>query len=95
MGGADERRSARTCDPIFASPVRRHHAHYEIDSVLPPSQQMVELTAAVAGDVEWFVNNERILPQHDNRLFWQLAPGEWRVRMVSRVGTAEATITVE
>jgi hypothetical protein len=55
MGGADERRSARRSDPIFASPVRRHHAHYEIDSVLPPSQQMVELTAAVASDVEWFV----------------------------------------
>jgi hypothetical protein len=55
MGGADERTSARRSDPIFASPVRRHHAHYEIDSVLPPSQQMVELTAAVASDVEWFV----------------------------------------
>ncbi|PYL32492.1 MAG: hypothetical protein DMF38_14940, partial [Verrucomicrobia bacterium] len=40
------------------------NAHYEIDPVLPPSQQMVELTAAAARDVEWFVNNERILPQH-------------------------------
>ena len=56
---------------------------------------MVELTAAVASGIEWFVNNERILPQHDNRFFWQLAPGEWRVRVVSRVGTAEETITVE
>jgi len=71
------------------------NAHYEIDPVLPPSQQMVELTAAAARDVEWFVNNERILPQHDSRFFWQLAPGEWNVRAVSRVGTAEETITVE
>ena len=71
------------------------YAHYEIDPVLSPSQQMVELTAAAATDVEWFVNNERILPQHDSRFFWQLAPGEWNVRAVSRVGTAEATITVE
>ncbi|HZR06427.1 MAG TPA: penicillin-binding protein 1C [Candidatus Udaeobacter sp.] len=71
------------------------NARYEIDPVLPPSQQMVELTAAVASDVEWFVNNERIVPQHDSRFFWQLAPGEWRVRAVSRVGTAEETITVE
>src|SRR5581483_8276050 len=71
------------------------NARYEIDPVLPPSQQMVELTAAVASDVEWFVNNERIVTQHDSRFFWQLAPGEWRVRAVSRVGTAEETITVE
>jgi hypothetical protein len=71
------------------------NAHYEIDPILPPSQQMVELTAAVASDVEWFVNNERILPQHDSRFFWQLAPGEWNVRAVSRVGIAEETITVE
>jgi penicillin-binding protein 1C len=71
------------------------NAHYEIDPVLPSSQQMVELTAAAANDVEWFVNNERISPQHYSRFFWQLAPGEWRVRAVSRVGTAEETITVE
>ena len=71
------------------------NARYEIDPVLPPSQQMVELTAAAASDVEWFVNNERIVPQRDSRFFWQLAPGEWKVRAVSRVGTAEETITVE
>jgi penicillin-binding protein 1C len=71
------------------------NAHYEIDPVLPSSQQMVELTAAVAGDVKWFVNNERILPQRDSRVFWQLAPGEWNLRAVSRIGTAEETITVE
>ena len=71
------------------------NARYEIDPILPPSQQMVELTAAAAGDIEWFVNNERILPQRSSRFFWQLAPGEWRVRAVSRVGTVEETITVE
>ena len=71
------------------------NARYEIDPVLPPSQQMVELTAAAATDVEWFVNNVRILPQRDSRFFWQLAPGEWNVRAVSRVGIAEETITVE
>jgi len=70
-------------------------AHYEIDPVLPSSQQMVELTAAATNEVEWFVNNERILPQRDTRFFWQLARGEWRVRAVSRAGTVEETITVE
>lgn len=71
------------------------NAHYEIDPVLPPSQQMIELTAAAASDVEWFVNGMQISPQRDSRFFWQLAPGEWNVRAVSRVGTAEETITVE
>jgi penicillin-binding protein 1C len=71
------------------------NARYEIDPVLPPSQQMVELTAAVASDVEWFVNNERIFPQQESRFFWQLAPGQWKLRAVSRLGSAEETITVE
>jgi penicillin-binding protein 1C len=71
------------------------NAHYEIDPVLASSQQMVELTAAAASDVQWFVNNEQVLPQHDSRFFWQLAPGEWHIRAVSRLGTAEETITVQ
>jgi penicillin-binding protein 1C len=71
------------------------NAHYEIDSVLPRSQQMVELTAASAGDVEWFVNNERIFPQRDSRFFWRLTPGEWKLRAVSHFGSAEETVTVE
>ena len=71
------------------------NAHYEIDPVLPSSQQMVELTAAVAGDVKWFVNNEPIFPQKDSRFFWQLAPGQWKLRAVSRFGSAEETVTVE
>jgi penicillin-binding protein 1C len=71
------------------------NAHYEIDPVLSPSQQMVELTTAVTNDVEWFVNNERILPQQGSRFFWRLSPGEWHLRAVSHVGTAEETITVE
>lgn len=71
------------------------NARYEIDPVLPSSQQMIELTAAVTRDVGWFVNNERISPQHDSRFFWQLTPGTWSVRAVSCAGTAEQTITVE
>ena len=71
------------------------NAHYEIDPVLPSSQQMVELTAAFAGDVDWFVNGGRVSPGRDGRFFWQLAPGEWTVRAISRGGTAEETITVE
>ncbi|PYI71199.1 MAG: penicillin-binding protein 1C [Verrucomicrobia bacterium] len=71
------------------------NAHYQIDPVLPASQQMVELTAALAGDVRWFVNGEQISARQDARFFWQLIPGEWHVRAVSRFGTAEETITVE
>ena len=71
------------------------NARYQIDPVLPPSQQMVELTAACAGDVEWFVNGERVAPERDGRVFWQLAAGEWNVRAIGRGKLAEQKITVE
>ena len=70
-------------------------ARYQIDAVLPASQQMVELTAASAGDVEWFVNGARIAPQRDGRFFWQLAAGKWKVRAISGGKLADAKIIVE
>jgi penicillin-binding protein 1C len=71
------------------------NARYQIDSVLPPSQQMLELTAACASDVQWFVNGARVTPERDGRFFWQLAAGEWNVRAVSGGKVADANITVE
>jgi penicillin-binding protein 1C len=71
------------------------NARYQIDPVLPASQQMVELTAACAGDVEWFVNGARIAPERDGRFFWQLAAGDWNVRAISRDKLVEQKITVE
>jgi penicillin-binding protein 1C len=71
------------------------NARYQIDPVLAPSQQMVELSAACAGDVEWFVNGVRVAPERDGRFFWQLAAGEWNVRALSRGKLAEQKITVE
>ena len=71
------------------------NAHYQIDPVLPASQQMVELTTACASDVEWFVNGEPVAPERDGRVFWQLAAGEWNVRAVSRGKLADAKIIVE
>jgi penicillin-binding protein 1C len=71
------------------------NAHYQIDHVLPASQQMVELTAACVNDVEWFVNGERVAPERDGRFFWQLASGEWTVRAVSRGRLTEENIVVE
>ncbi len=71
------------------------NAHYQIDPVLPASQQMVELAVASASEVEWFVNDDQIFPQRDSKFFWQLAPGEWKLRAVTRFGSAEETITVE
>jgi len=62
---------------------------------LPPSQQMIELTAACTNDVEWFVNGVRIAPERDGRFFWQLAAGEWKVRAVSQDKLADEKITVE
>jgi membrane carboxypeptidase/penicillin-binding protein PbpC len=71
------------------------NARYQIDPVLPTSQQMVELTAVSGGDVEWFVNGEPATPERDGRFFWQLAAGEWKVRAVSREKFAEQKIVVE
>jgi hypothetical protein len=71
------------------------NARYQIDPVLPPSQQMVELTAVSGGDVEWFVNGARVVPASDGRCFWRLAAGEWSVRAVSREKFAEQKIVVE
>jgi penicillin-binding protein 1C len=71
------------------------NARYQIDPVLPSAQQMVELTAAVAGDLEWFVNGVRIAPARHGRFFWQLAAGEWNIRALSRGQLAEEKIVVE
>jgi penicillin-binding protein 1C len=71
------------------------NARYQIDPVLPTSQQMVELTAACGGDVEWFVNGTPVAPERDGRFFWQLAAGEWNVRAVSRGKVVEQNIAVE
>jgi len=71
------------------------NAHYQIDPVLPASQQMVELTAAAGSDLEWFVNGQQITPEQDGRVFWQLAAGEWNVRAISRDKFADAKIVVE
>jgi penicillin-binding protein 1C len=71
------------------------HAHYKIDPVLPASQQMLEFTAAVARDVQWFVNGVPVPAQGDGRFFWQLAPGQWDVRALSSLGTAEEMFSVE
>jgi hypothetical protein len=71
------------------------NARYQIDPVLPASQQMVELTAVSGCDVKWFVNGARVVPASDGRCFWQLAAGEWNVRAVSREKFAEQKIVVE
>jgi hypothetical protein len=56
---------------------------------------MVELTAACANGVEWFVNGKRVSPESDGRVFWQLAAGEWNVRAVSAGKLADAKIVVD
>jgi hypothetical protein len=71
------------------------NARYQMDPVLPASQQMVELTAVCASSVEWFVNGARVEPERDGRFFWQLAAGEWNVRAVSREKFAEQKLVVE
>jgi penicillin-binding protein 1C len=71
------------------------NAVYQIDSDLPRTQQMIELTASLGADVRWYVNDAPVSPQPDGRFFWQLAPGNWQIKAASSTGTSEETITVE
>jgi penicillin-binding protein 1C len=80
-------------EPRITNPVA--NACYEIDPVLPRSQQMIELTATLGQNVKWYVNGAPQLPQGDGRIFWQLTPGEWKLRATSPSGIAEETIFVE
>jgi membrane carboxypeptidase/penicillin-binding protein PbpC len=70
-------------------------SRYEIDSELPRTQQMIELTATMGNDVQWYVNGVPVLPQRDGRFFWQLVPGEWELRAIGRNGAVQEKITVE
>jgi penicillin-binding protein 1C len=86
--GAQVRADARITNPMA-------NAHYQIDSALSPVQQMIELTSTLGGKVQWFVDGTAIPPANDGRYFWQLAPGEWRLRAVGRDGAVDQAITVE
>jgi penicillin-binding protein 1C len=80
-------------EPRITNPVA--NARYEIDRALPSSQQMIELTATLGHNVKWFVNDTPQFPQADGRFFWQLAPGEWKLRAASPNGSVEETIFVD
>jgi penicillin-binding protein 1C len=80
-------------EPRITNPIA--NARYEIDRALPSSQQMIELTATLGDNVQWFVNGAPQFPQADGRFFWQLAPGEWKLRAASPNGSVEETIFVD
>ena len=70
-------------------------AHYVIDPILPRAQQMVELTTTIPGPVQWFVNDRPIPAQADGRIFWELEPGTWEIRVASPAGEVREGICVE
>jgi penicillin-binding protein 1C len=71
------------------------NACFEIDPVLPASQQMVELRATLPHVLSWFVNGKPQRPNPDGRVFWPLQPGQWVVRAMYGTGEAQAKFTVE
>ncbi|MBV9129532.1 MAG: transglycosylase domain-containing protein [Verrucomicrobia bacterium] len=79
-------------EPRIISP--RPDAVYQIDLVLPPKQQMIELLATIGSDVRWFIGDVPVPPQPDGRFFWQLTPGEWPLKAIGRNGTVEQKFTV-
>jgi len=80
-------------EPRIINP--RPGATYQIDSVLPPRQQMIELLATIGSDVRWYVGGALIPPQPDGRYFWQLTPGEWSLKAMGRRGTVEQSFKVQ
>jgi len=80
-------------EPRITSPLP--NSKYEIDPVLPRTQQMIELTASIGGHVRWTVNGVPVSPQRDGRFFWQLAPGEWELQATGRAGAVKEKITVQ
>ncbi len=80
-------------EPRIINP--RSGATYQIDPVLPPKQQMIELLATVGSDVRWSVGGAPVSPQSDGRFFWQLTPGEWSLKAAGRTGTVEQKFTVQ
>lgn len=91
---ADNIRAAQV-RPALAITNPRGNARYEIDPALPPSQQMIELTASVGDNVRWFVGETEQSPQRDGRYRWPLTAGMWNVRAVGSAGQAETSFTVE
>ena len=80
-------------EPRIMNPLA--NSRYEIDPELPRTQQMIELTATMGYDVQWYVNGVPLLAQRDGRFFWQLAPGEWELHAIGRNGAAQEKITVK
>jgi penicillin-binding protein 1C len=80
-------------EPRIINP--RPGATYQMDSVLPAKQQMIEFLATIGGDVRWYVSGTPIPPEPDGRFFWQLAPGEWSLKAIGRNGTVEQKFTVQ
>ena len=70
-------------------------ATYQMDSVLPAKQQMIELLATIGSDVRWYVSGTPIPPEPDGRFFWQLTPGEWSLKAIGRNGIVEQKFTVQ
>ena len=79
-------------EPRILNP--RPGATYQMDSILPAKQQMIELQATIGNDIRWYVGGTLIPPEPDGRFFWQLTPGQWSLKASGRNGTIEQTFTV-
>ena len=92
-GGDNTIGAAVVPEPRIMNPLP--DSRYEIDSELPRTQPMIELTTTIGNDVQWYVNGVPVLPQRDGRFFWQLAPGGWELRAIGRNAAVQEKITVE
>ena len=63
----------------------REGAVFNLDGSIPQRQQQLELQASDPSGVAWSINGERIAPDREGRVLWQLKAGDWRLE--ARNGT--------
>jgi len=75
----------------------RDHATFEIDPAVPLTQQMLELkcNGSIGRDVRWYVNDRELPAQSNGRVFWSMAPGDWRISAKADGQSAEVSVRVE
>lgn len=78
-GSADNhlRATTRPAPSDLAILTPRNDAVFVIDDAIPGSQQRLELRANMEGGISWKINGERLEPNPNGRVFWQLKEGEW------------------
>ncbi|MGB8354914.1 MAG: hypothetical protein WCD79_13545, partial [Chthoniobacteraceae bacterium] len=73
----------------------REGAVFNLDGSIPQSQQQLELQASDANGVAWSINGERIAPDGEGRVLWQLKAGDWTLEASNGTQKVVARFSVQ